>query len=70
MWDTVVYSPLSSPDYCPESLYTFSYVLLAVLWLVLLCALTCGLLAKFCACFYNILCCKPCKKADEENQAV
>ena len=69
IWDSVSYSdPLSlNSSFCPEFLYTFTYVVIICLWVVMGLALTCGLLAKFCSCFYDILCCKPCKSG---NQAV
>ena len=69
VWDTVSYSdPLSlNSNFCPEFLYTFTYVVIIFLWVMLALALTFGLLAKFCACFYDILCCRPCKS---DNQAV
>ncbi len=68
VWDEVDYDS-SGSSFCPELLYTFSYVVVIVLWALVLVSLTCGLLAKFCACFYNILCCRPFRGADE-NQAV
>ena len=36
-------------------------------WIFVAMALIFGLLAKFCSCFWNIICCKPCKEA-EANQ--
>ncbi len=72
-WEEVDYEASeSASDYCPQSLYMFTYILLIVLWVLALGCMTCGLLAKFCACFYDILCCKPCRKdADsQQNQAV
>ena len=67
VWDNVSYSEGSSA-YCPEYVYTFTYVTIIVLWVLVALSLTCGLLAKFCNCFYDILCCRPCK--GNSNQAV
>lgn len=65
--DSVVYNNKGSPNYCPEYLYRFTFWTAVLGWIFVAMALVFGLLAKFCKCFWNILCCKPCKDA-EANQ--
>ena len=69
IYDTVKFdTPLGldsiNPNYCPEFLYWFSFGLVIFLWVLVALSLTCGLLAKFCNCFYNLICCRPCKQAE------
>ena len=66
-YDDVDYNNTSSANYCPEFLYRFSFWICIMGWIFVTLAFVFGLLAKFCTCFYNILCCKPCKAA-EANQ--
>merc|ERR1711956_115207 len=51
------------------TIYDLLALAIVVIWLVIgsAMALVFGLLAKFCSCFWNIICCKPCKEA-EANQ--
>jgi len=67
IFDTVIYDHEGSDQYCPPFLYRFTYVAAILGWIFVAMACIFGLLAKFCACFWNIICCKPCKEA-EANQ--
>merc|ERR1712012_348214 len=67
IFDTVNLDSEGSNDYCPAFLYRFTYSAAILGWIFVAMATIFGLLAKFCACFWNIICCKPCKEA-EANQ--
>jgi len=68
-WDTVVYEPESSPDYCPSYVYDYACAFIILIWIAMSFFILCGLMCRFCQCFFGLLCCRPCKEADE-NQAV
>lgn len=68
-WDNVVYEPENSPKYCPSLVYGFSCAIIVWIWVTMSFFILCGLMCRFCQCFFGLLCCKPCKEADE-NQAV
>jgi len=67
IFDTVNLDSEGNKDYCPAFLYRFTYSAAILGWIFVAMAFIFGLLAKFCACFWNIICCKPCKEA-EANQ--
>jgi len=67
VFDTVNLDMEGSAKYCPAFLYRFTYSTAILGWIFVAMALIFGLLAKFCSCFWNIICCKPCKEA-EANQ--
>jgi len=67
IFDNVDVDHEGSDKYCPAFLYRFTYVAVILGWIFVAMAVIFGLLAKFCACFWNIICCKPCKEA-EANQ--
>jgi len=64
-YDKVNYN--SGPNYCPAYLYRFTFWTAVLGWIFVTIAFVFGLLAKFCTCFWSILCCRPCKQA-EANQ--
>lgn len=68
-WDTVVYEPESSSNYCPSYVYGFACAVIIWTWIAIAFFIMCGLLCRFCKCFFGVLCCKPCRDGDE-NQAV
>merc|ERR1712244_8112 len=67
IFDTVNLDNNGSPSYCQAFLYRFTYSTAILGWIFVAMALVFGVLAKFCTCFWNIICCKPCKEA-EANQ--
>jgi len=63
-WDAVQDSPGKST--CVAYLYWFSAAVAIISWLTVAFAVLCGILAKFCECFWSILCCKPCRNAESQ----
>jgi len=49
-------------DTCDWGLYWFTFILIICGWAFVLLSVLCGLLCRFCKCFWNLLCCKPCKE--------
>merc|ERR1712153_188022 len=60
VFDTVNLDIEGSASFCPAFLYRFTYSTAILGWIFVAMALVFGLLAKFCSCFWNIICCKPC----------
>eukprot|EP00095_Tigriopus_kingsejongensis_P003259 maker-scaffold69_size418775-snap-gene-3.24 protein:Tk03259 transcript:maker-scaffold69_size418775-snap-gene-3.24-mRNA-1 annotation:"unnamed protein product" len=58
-WTFEVYDQQNDRN-CPNFLYYFTMVLIIFLWVLFLFSLTIGILARFCQCCYDILCCRPC----------
>jgi len=69
VWNKVKYEDETSADYCPSYVYDFCAAFIIWQWINVAMLILCGLLCRFCKCFFGILCCKPCKEADE-NQTV
>lgn len=65
VYDEVTYT--KGPKYCPGYLYRFTFWTVIMGWIFVVIAFVFGLLAKFCTCFWSLICCKPCKQA-EANQ--
>jgi len=68
-WDTVSYDESAGQNYCPGYVYGFSCAMVIWVWISIIFVIMCGLLCNFCKCFFGLLCCKPCREADD-NQAV
>jgi hypothetical protein len=51
---------------CVAYLYWFSVVVVILSWISVVFGVLCGILAKFCECFWSILCCKPCRQGDSQ----
>ncbi|TRY77765.1 hypothetical protein TCAL_12820 [Tigriopus californicus] len=60
-WTFDVYDQQTDQN-CPNFLYFFTFALVIFLWFMFLMALTCGILARFCQCCWDILCCRPCER--------
>ena len=60
----VEYENDANDNYCPKYLYRFTLGTVIAGWAFVILAFVGGILSKFCTCFWNILCCKPCKEAD------
>jgi len=60
----VEYENDANDNYCPKYLYRFTLGTVIAGWAFVILAFIGGILSKFCTCFWNILCCKPCKEAD------
>lgn len=69
VWNKVQTETEAGADYCPSVVYNFAAALVIWQWINVAFMVICGLLCRFCACFFGLLCCKPCKEADE-NQTV
>lgn len=69
VWDTVQTETEVGPDYCPGYVYNFCAALIIWQWITVAVLIVCGLLCRFCKCFFGLLCCQPCKDADA-NQTV
>jgi len=67
VYDEVNFDSKNDANFCPKYLYRFTFWTIIAGWVFVVLAFVFGLLAKFCTCFWNILCCKPCKEA-EANQ--
>ena len=63
-WEAVSDSPGEST--CVPYLYWFSAAIAILTWITVVLSVLCGLLSKFCECFWGLLCCKPCRKADAQ----
>ena len=63
-YDDVEYENDANDNYCPKYLYRFTLGTVIAGWAFVILAFIGGILSKFCTCFWNILCCKPCKEAD------
>lgn len=66
VWDEVETDDPKKTHYCVHYLYYFSVAVAILSWMVIVCAIVCGLLAKACSCFWSLLCCKPCRQAEGE----
>lgn len=63
-WEAV--SDNTGESTCVPYLYWFSAVIAILTWITVVLSVLCGLLSKFCECFWGLLCCKPCRKADAQ----
>ena len=63
-WEAVSDNPGEST--CVPYLYWFSAAIAILTWITTVLSVLCGLLSKFCECFWGLLCCKPCRKADAQ----
>jgi len=63
-YQNVEYENDANDNYCPKYLYRFTLGTVIAGWAFVILAFIGGILSKFCTCFWNILCCKPCKEAD------
>ena len=63
-WEAVSDNPGEST--CVPYLYWFSAAIAIITWITVVLSVLCGLLSKFCECFWGLLCCKPCRKADAQ----
>ena len=68
VWDIVKYEDTAGNEFCPKSLYMFTYILIPVLGVIWAICVVCGLLAKIFTFIYNVLCCRPCQEAEEHQQ--
>jgi len=48
-------------DTCDWALYWFTFIIIAAGWIFIILGVFCGLMCRFCKCFWNLICCKPCK---------
>jgi len=63
-WDAI--SEDTNETKCRAYLYWFSVTVTIISWISVAFAVLCGILCTFCECFWSILCCKPCRNADNQ----
>jgi hypothetical protein len=63
-WDAI--KDDTNESKCVAYLYWFSVVVVILGWISVVFGVLCGILAKFCECFWSILCCKPCRQGDSQ----
>merc|ERR1711892_842688 len=60
------YSPHNpNQDTCDWGLYWFTFIIIIAGWCFIIFSVLCGLMCRFFSCFWNLVCCKPCK--DDED---
>lgn len=69
VWNEVNTKTATDPNYCPGQVYNFCVALVIWQWITVATLILCGMLCRFCQCFFGILCCKPCRDASA-NQTV
>jgi len=53
---------MPNQDTCDWGLYWFTFILVIAGWAFIVFSVLCGLMCRFCNCFWNLVCCKPCKE--------